>query len=130
MPFPQEYYDLLGLTVTSISLSWPPYLVIGQCDEQGRRCRQNYGALVDISGTLAGMFNMTVQSFKEPTGDWGAVPGNESSSLERGGVMGKVLYREQVIVGRSAAERGQKESVHTGDAWRLRHEPQLLAVHR
>ncbi len=48
----KEDYDLGGLTVTSISLSWEPFMIMKGCDESGL-CTQSYGFIMDLLDILA-----------------------------------------------------------------------------
>ncbi len=68
------YRGFQGLNITSYSLTWNPYLIIGDCsDDTGQLCNST-GALVDLSGLICHQMNMTLTSFKDPNDDWGLFP--------------------------------------------------------
>ena len=89
----KEQFDLQGLSIKSISLTWAPYLTIERCNEQGSDCAVNDGYLMDYMNILANRFNFTFTSDKEPNGDWGILPqsGPFNLSGQWDGVMGNVL---------------------------------------
>ena len=89
----KEDFDLQGLSIKSISLTWAPYLTVEGCNEQGINCAVNDGYLIDYINILADQFNFTFSSDKEPNGDWGIMPqsGPFNLSGEWGGVMGNVV---------------------------------------
>ena len=89
----KEDFDLQGLAIKSISLTWAPYLTVGGCNEQGINCAVNDGYLGDYMDILADQFNFTFTSDKEPNGDWGIMPksGPFNLSGDWGGVMGNVV---------------------------------------
>ncbi len=88
----QEDYNLESLQVPSVSLSWSPYLVIGDCDSNGMNCFSNFGMLPDLTDKLGRMFNVSILSLKDTSEDWGIHPKSGSFDFtgEWGGVMGKV----------------------------------------
>ena len=88
----QEDYNLESLQVPSVSLSWSPYLVIGDCDSNGMNCFSNFGMLPDLTDKLGRMFNVSILSLKDTSEDWGIYPKSGSFDFtgEWGGVMGKV----------------------------------------
>jgi hypothetical protein len=47
-----EDYDLNGLTIYSISDTWAPYLILEDCNEEGRQCT-NSGYLKDYTDIIA-----------------------------------------------------------------------------
>ena len=81
-----ETWDLQGLQITSTSLTWPPYLTIDGCNEDGLKCKKNYGYLIDIMDKLAFKFNFTYISQKNMDNDWGSFGINGTY----GGVLGDV----------------------------------------
>lgn len=58
----QEYFDMQGLKLNSISLSWPPYLNMEECD--GQICKHQFGSLIDYMDILSAEFNFSYESFK------------------------------------------------------------------
>lgn len=88
----QENYDLQGLKVASVSLPWPPFLIIGGCDDEGWNCEQNSGFLMDLFGYQEKLLNFSLVSTMEEDEDWGVYPksGPHDLSGTWGGVMGKV----------------------------------------
>jgi hypothetical protein len=87
-----EDYDLNGLTIYSISLSWSPFLILEDCDEVGKNCT-NYGYLKDYTDMIAKKLNFTYESQREVDGDWGTLPksGPYNRSGKWGGVMGGII---------------------------------------
>ena len=65
-----ETYDMLGLEITSSSLTWAPYLTIDECNEHGLECAKNYGYLIDLMDKLAVQFNFTYISQKNVNDSW------------------------------------------------------------
>ena len=60
-----EDLNLNGLKISSISLSWPPFLTIDGCDEKGTNCKNHFGYLVDYLDALAKDLNFTYDSYKD-----------------------------------------------------------------
>ena len=58
----KENFDMQGLKLRSISLSWPPYLNMEECD--GHICTHQFGSLKDYMDILATEFNFTYESLK------------------------------------------------------------------
>ncbi len=83
-----------GLVLTSTSLTWFPFLTVDDCDESGRQCKKNYGALMDIFDLVKNRLNCSVLSYKDKNDDWGTYPksGAHDYTGEWGGVMGDVSY--------------------------------------
>ncbi len=84
--------DLQGLTITSISLPWQPYLYMSDCGDDGKTCA-NSGYLIDYLDILARRYNFSYVSYRKADGDWGVLPksGPLNLSGEWGGVMGSVV---------------------------------------
>ncbi len=103
------------MNVTSVSLTWAPYLTIGDCDDIGHNCKQvgcnlhnthardhnhinggniqNFGANVDTFTILGGMFNFSGFSTMDPNNDWGVYQKSGAGNLSHGvyaGAMGDV----------------------------------------
>ncbi len=83
------------MTVPSVSLSWSPYLVFDNCNQEGSECKSNHGILTDMAKYLGELLNFTVVTTREPEGDWGVYPrsGPFDFTGEWAGVMGKVDYK-------------------------------------
>ena len=58
----EEDFDLQGLRLNSISLSWQPYLNMEECN--GHICSHQSGYLKDYMDILSKEFNFTYESFK------------------------------------------------------------------
>jgi hypothetical protein len=58
-----EDYDLNGLTLYAISLSWAPYLTVEDCNQVGQNCT-NYGYLKDYTDVIAKKLNFTYESHR------------------------------------------------------------------
>ena len=73
-------------------MTWAPYLTVGECDEMGHNCQDNFGASMDSFVMLARMFNFTPYSYKDPNDDWGVYQksGPHDFTGEWAGVMGDV----------------------------------------
>jgi hypothetical protein len=87
-----EVYDLNGLTINSISLSWSPYLTLEDCNQVGKNCTSD-GYLKDYTYVMAKKLNFTYESQKEVNGDWGLLPksGLQNHSGKWGGVLGGII---------------------------------------
>ena len=94
----EEHYNLKGLNIHNLVLSWSPYSTIDECNEDGRDCRKEIGIIPDLVHSLSERFNFTWTSTKETTGSWGTLPEDGSPfDLEEGkwaGVMGGVVNGE------------------------------------
>ena len=58
-----SYFDLKGLTISSIDLDWEPYLWISDCEKDNKGCKVN-GFMVDLVDLIAGRLNFTYDSTK------------------------------------------------------------------
>ena len=87
-----ESYDMQGLHIVSISLSWAPYFTLYNCTERKRNCSSD-GYLTDLMNILGGMMNFTWESHGEIEGNWGttAISGPSNSSGVWGGLVGNVF---------------------------------------
>ena len=83
----KEEYDLQGLHLTSISLSWFPYFYIHNCNDNGTDC-ESVGYLKQFMDSLGTLMNFTWESHKEMNDDWGLSQQDDGSW---GGVVGHVL---------------------------------------
>ncbi len=90
-----EEYNLEGLVITSLTLSWDPYFIIDNCDEAGKNCDQR-GFLADFMDGLCKILNCTWDSHAPPDGNWGVRPisGPFNKSGVWGGAMGGVVNGE------------------------------------
>ncbi len=88
------------MNVTSVSLTWKPFLTIADCDEEGQNCEHNFGLLPDIAKFLSRLSNFSVISNREPNGDWGISPKNGSHDFSGtwDGVMGQVRRKEENVI--------------------------------
>jgi len=59
----KEQFNLGGLKIESITLSWAPYLTLGNCDVEGKNCQTVEGLLADYMNILANMFNFTWETW-------------------------------------------------------------------
>ena len=91
----KEYYNLNGLNIQNLLLSWSPYSTIDGCNLEGRDCKTETGIVPDLVHSLSERFNFTWTSTKETTGKWGVLPQDGTPfDLEKGkwsGVMGGVV---------------------------------------
>ncbi|TRY67601.1 hypothetical protein TCAL_05368 [Tigriopus californicus] len=87
-----ESFNLQGLSIRSVALSWSPYLNLKDCDQQGDNCSSS-GFLVDYANLIGRLFNFTVVSTQDKDLNWGVVPisGPFNSSGTWGGTMGDVI---------------------------------------
>lgn len=60
-----EDFNLNGLKIESISLTWDPFLTIAECDEHGTNCAKHFGYLVDYMDALANVLNFTYKGYKD-----------------------------------------------------------------
>ena len=87
-----ENYDMQGLHIISITLSWAPYFTLLDCTEEKRNCHSE-GYLTDMMNILGEMMNFTWESHGEIEGNWGttSISGPSNSSGVWGGVVGHVF---------------------------------------
>ena len=87
-----DEYDMQGMHIVSITLTWDPYFTIYDCTDELRNCKAK-GYLADIMNILGLMMNFTWESHGEKNGDWGttAKSGPSNSSGVWGGVVGEVF---------------------------------------
>jgi hypothetical protein len=87
-----ENYDMQGLHIISITLSWAPYFTLLDCNEDKQNC-QSEGYLTDVMNILGEMMNFTWESHGEIEGNWGttSISGPSNSSGVWGGVVGNVF---------------------------------------
>ena len=83
-----ETYDLGGIQIQSMSLPWSPYLIQGNCKDDGKTC-DSEGYLIDILEMARRLFNFTYVSLRDPNNDWGVTP--KSGPYNRSGVWGGVM---------------------------------------
>ena len=80
----KEYFNLEGLRVESVTLSWRPLLFLENCDPETFVCDSS-GYLTDVFDELERMFNFTTVEVAEMNGDWGVKP-------KRDNVTGEIYY--------------------------------------
>lgn len=93
----KDIYNLQGLNIQGLTLSWPPYFSIEDCDSNGKHCMNQNGFLADVWDIFGSLFNFTWSSDKEPNGDWGMSPKNGGPynlSSQWGGVMGSLVMEK------------------------------------
>ena len=83
----KEEYDLQGIHLLSMSLSWNPYFLLFDCNDQGKQCKSE-GYLKNLMDGLGTLMNFTWESHKEVNNDWGIVPNANGDWV---GVEGNVL---------------------------------------
>ena len=96
-----EDYDLQGLNLVSMTLSWAPFFTVENCKEgdhpngPNRKCDSS-GYLQETMDILSKNLNFTWESHKEPEGKWGTAPlsGPANVSGEWGGIFGYLMRRE------------------------------------
>ena len=67
-------WDLQGITVKSISLTWMPDYGLGDSCTPGTPCNNVTGILASIFKSVAAITNVTIQHILEPNLDWGMEP--------------------------------------------------------
>jgi hypothetical protein len=92
----KEQFNLQGQKIESITMSWVPYLSLGDCDSAGRNCKSVEGLLADYMGILSQKFNFTWETFFEVDKKWGTRPlsGPANKSGTWGGVFGGVVNED------------------------------------
>ena len=87
-----ENYDMQGIHLFSVSLTWSPYFIITNCTDEHSNC-QSEGYLAETMDILGGMMNFTWESHREKDNNWGTKPisGPANSSGIWGGVEGNVF---------------------------------------
>ena len=60
-----EDYNLKGLKLTTISLTWVPFLTLKECDENGTNCKIIYGYIKDYMDALSKDLNFTYDAYLE-----------------------------------------------------------------
>ena len=83
----KEHYELNGIHITSLSLSWTPYFLLSGCNENGKFCKSE-GYLSNLMDELGKLLNFTWESHQEVNNDWGL---NQYQSGGWGGVVGNVF---------------------------------------
>ena len=89
---PIKHYDMQGLEIVSITLSWAPYFTLVRCKEDMTNCGGE-GYLADVMDILGDMMNFKWESDGEINENWGttAISGPSNSSGVWGGVVGNVF---------------------------------------
>lgn len=94
--FQSEIFDLEGAEVSSLTLSWDPWLTLTDCQEGGRRRCKTGGILHNLMDLLARDSNFTW--FSDESDSWGNVPmdGKNMTDPEAkfDGAMGAVVRDE------------------------------------
>ncbi len=89
----KEDYDLQGVSISSTSDTWPPFITFYNCSDGLKGCTESHGLLHDVSISIEQMFNFTLDS-KQGQEGWGVLPitGPFNLSGTWGGVKGDVLH--------------------------------------
>ena len=89
---PIKHYDMQGLEIVSITLTWAPYFTLVRCKEDMTNCGGE-GYLADVMDILGDMMNFKWESDGEINENWGttAISGPSNSSGVWGGVVGNVF---------------------------------------
>ena len=90
--------DLKGAQVRMITLSWPPWLSVYDCNEN-KGCKTR-GLLAELNDIVKEMFNFTYVVDKEPGDFWGSTPITGTyydDNATFGGVLGAVVSQEYDI---------------------------------
>ena len=99
-----EDYDLQGLNLVSMTLSWAPFFTVENCKEgkhpngPNKKCETS-GYLQETMDILGDSLNFTWESHAEPDGTWGTAPvkGPANASGEWGGIFGYLMRHEYQI---------------------------------
>ena len=93
-----EDYNLQGLNIVSMTLSWAPFFTVENCKEGNKKCESS-GYLQETMDILAKNLNFTWESHEEPSGTWGTTPvsGPANVSGEWGGIFGYLMRHEYQI---------------------------------
>ena len=67
----EREWDLQGITVKSISLSWMPDYGLFNCNKNGTHCQEVTGILASIFKSVADRTNTTIEHVLEPNDNWG-----------------------------------------------------------
>ena len=80
-------YDLEGMHIPCITLSWAPFAKLSKCDPDSKKYCISEGYLPELLDLVAKTLNFTWHCDEEPNGDWGVIP---NATGAYGGVMGKI----------------------------------------
>ena len=69
----KESYDMQGSHILSVSLSWAPYFMLYDCNDQGYECKST-GYLKHFMDGLGTLLNFTWECHQEVNNNWGIVP--------------------------------------------------------
>ena len=89
-------YDMDGIHLKCLTLPWPPYIDLIDCNSSTSYECNSIGYLPDIFRILENRLNFTWHCDAEPNNDWGVIPisGPANLSGSWGGVVGKVANGE------------------------------------
>ena len=102
-------FDLKGVTLTSATLNWKPWLEIDSCIDTLKYCETS-GILPDILNLLGSIYNFTWTVDREPSGNWGTMPKEgtwQAENLTFIGLMGSV-FRGDYQMGLSYWDNSQR----------------------
>ena len=80
-------YNLEGMHIQCITLSWAPYAELSKCNVDSKKNCISEGYLPELLDLVAKRLNFTWHCDAEPNGDWGVIP---NATGAYGGVMGKI----------------------------------------
>ena len=85
-------YNLEGMHIPCITLSWAPYAELIDCDPKNQRNCITEGYLSELLNIVARQLNFTWHCDAEPNGNWGVIPisGPANASGIYGGVVGLI----------------------------------------
>ena len=90
-----ENFNLQGLNIISLTLSWAPFFTLTDCKNGHKNCKGK-GYLADVMDALGKHMNFTWETDEDPAGNWGTTPisGAANASGVWGGVVGGVTNGE------------------------------------
>ena len=93
-----EKYNLKGMKIFSMTLSWAPFFTVENCDSNGKNC-DCYGLYGDLMTEMGRIMNFTWDSHIDPEANWGVRPisGPFNKSGIWGGVMGSIINGDYPI---------------------------------
>ena len=87
----KEHYNLEQMKILSNTQSWHPYLMLNNCDQEGRNCEIE-GFLASLMDSAGKKLNFTWTSFNQVDGNWGLKP--DPITGEFSGVFGSLINHE------------------------------------
>ncbi len=89
----KKIHNLQGLQIIATALSWPPSIIVEDCNRFGRACKTKHGFLVDLMNIWSAQLNFTWDIYKDVNNDWGEKPksGHFDKTANWTGVFGDVV---------------------------------------